>query len=139
MKNTTSPTSVGATLTKKILPEEISRLILRVRGKYVLLSQQLAKLYSLEVKTLNQTVKRNPNFFREESFFQLSLYELRDIQPLVPTVAWGRVNRARPYAFTLNAIIPLQQLLKKHGSDEQHFAIVRAFVNKEKRLKSLIG
>ena len=128
--------STPAHLIKSISPDEISRSILTVRGEHVLLSQQLAKLYSVEVRALNQTVKRNPNYFCENSFFQLSVSEFRDAYFLATTVSWIMVNRARPYAFTIDAIIPLQWLLKKHGSDELNFAMVQAFVNKKERLRS---
>ena len=134
MENTT-PTLSYNPLIKRISPEEISRLILTVRKEHVLLSPQIAKLYNMEVRVLNQTVKRNPKYFPEESFFQLSKDESHDIDLVTPYPSWGGARRSRPYAFTVTAIISLHYLLKKHGSDELNFDIVRAFKLKENRYK----
>ncbi len=115
--------------------DEIDRQILTIRGQHVLLSQQLAKLYCMKVKAFNQTVKRNPGLFPEGSIFQLSEWEFFEADSYLPPNFWGGIRRANPYAFTLDAIIPLQYLLRRHGSDELGQTIFRAFMDKRKRFE----
>jgi len=115
--------------------DEIERQILTIRGQHVLLSQQLARLYGMKVKAFNQTVRRNPKFFPEGSIFQLSEWEFFEADSYLPANYWGGIRRANPYAFTLDAIIPLQYLLRRHGHDGLDQAVFRAFMDKRKRLE----
>jgi len=122
-----------------ISEDDIERLMLTLRGERVLLSQQLATLYHMKVKAFNQTVKRNPRFFPDGSFFQLTMEEFRDIFLQIDTTSLQGSGRFLPYAFTFDAIIPLQYLMKRHGTDELNYTIFRAFLNKKRRLEALLG
>lgn len=58
---------------------EIENMIYEIRGKQVMLASDVAKLYHVETKVLNQTIKRNMNRFPEEFCFQVSYEELNDL------------------------------------------------------------
>jgi hypothetical protein len=62
-----------------IIKDNIEDLIYEIRGKQVMLSSDVAKLYSVETKVLNQTIKRNKNRFPEEFCFQLSNKEIEEL------------------------------------------------------------
>jgi len=79
--------------------ERIERAILLIRGQKVLLSQQLAELYGVETKVLNQAVARNRERFPDDFMFQLSREELENLKSQIVTSSWGGV-RTPPYAFT---------------------------------------
>jgi hypothetical protein len=110
---------------------QINRSIILLRGEYVILSRQLAKIYGVDVRALHQTVKRNSGLFTNGAIFQLTKEEFRDLQmngDIAPTF-WGGSRRALPYAFTKHAITMLQYLsiIKKRESDVLHASISRAF------------
>ena len=83
-----------------IIPvERIERRIYALRGQKVLLSHDLAQLYEVETKVLNQAVSRNRNRFPEDFMFQLSADEYEILKSQFVTSSWGG-SRAKPYAFT---------------------------------------
>lgn len=86
----------------------IQRKIYEIRGQKVILDRDLAALYQVETKVLNQAVKRNIDRFSEDFMFQLTLKEWReiainegviDLKSQIVTSNWGGV-RKMPYAFT---------------------------------------
>src|SRR5215470_6938686 len=103
------------------LPDElIEDTILLIRGKRVILDRELARLYGVSTKVLNQAVKRNADRFPEDFMFQLTREETKE---------WQRVKRLRsqivtlkkaqgthikysPYAFTEHGILMLSSVLK---------------------------
>ena len=79
--------------------EEIRSRIHTIRGKQVMLDKDLAELYGVEVRTLNQSVKRNENRFPPDFMFQLDKEEWEILKSQFVTSSWGGA-RTRPYAFT---------------------------------------
>lgn len=77
--------------------------IFTVRGQQVMLDRDLAQLYGVETKVLNQAVKRNMERFPSEFMFQPNYQELANLKSQFVTASWGG-DRRTPYLFTDNAI-----------------------------------
>jgi hypothetical protein len=78
----------------------IEQRIYLIRGKKVMLSNDLADLYQVEVRILVQAVKRNIDRFPADFMFQLNAKEFQNLKSQIVISSWGGVRRARPYAFT---------------------------------------
>ena len=94
----------------------IEERIFTIRGKQVMIDKDLALLYGVETKRLNEQVKRNIGRFPEDFMFQLTqeecyLLATEDLKSQIATSNWGG-TRKRPYAFTENGIAMLSGVLK---------------------------
>jgi len=108
--------------------------ILLLRGVQVMLDSDLAMLYGVETKVLNQAVKRNIERFPPDFMFQVTDAEWREAQDAVAnlksqfvTSSWGGV-RKRPFAFTENGIAMLSGVLRSQTAIEINIRIMRVFV-----------
>ena len=82
------------------IPDEVvTSKIYFIRGKNVMLDQDLAELYDVETRRLNEQVKRNINRFPDDFMFQLNNEELNNLKSQIATSSWGG-TRKLPYAFT---------------------------------------
>lgn len=125
------------------LPDElIEDTILLIRGKRVILDHDLARLYGVATKVLNQAVKRNFDRFPEDFMFQLTKAETEDCQRLkrsrsqIVTLKKTRGTNIKyqPYAFTEHGILMLSSVLKSQRAVEVNIQIMRTFV----RLRQLL-
>ena len=119
--------------------EVIENLILNIRGKQVMLDRDLARLYGVETRSLNQAVKRNIERFPEDFMFQLAKEEvinlksqivissLENIETEVDMFGYGG-RRTLPYAFTENGIAMLSSVLRSETAIHVNIQIMRAFV-----------
>ncbi len=118
-------------MTKKqsFLPlEKIERRIYLVRDEKVLLDSDLAEMYCVETKVLNQAVKRNSERFPEDFMFQLSEEEFSNLKSQsVTSSSWGG-RRTLPYAFTEQGVAMLSSVLRSQTAIHVNIAIMRAFV-----------
>ena len=105
----------------------IQNLIYEIRGQKVMLDSDLAKLYQVETKVLNQAVKRNLKRFPPDFMFQLDSKEFTDLKSQIVTSSWGG-TRKLPYAFTEQGVAMLSGLLHSDIAIEANIAIMRAFV-----------
>ena len=82
--------------------ERITRAILLIRGQKAILDEALATLYEVEVKVLNQAVRRNADRFPDDFMFQLTAEEAAFLRSQFVTLKTGsgRHRKYRPYAFT---------------------------------------
>ena len=82
--------------------ERVERRIMLVRGRKVLLDRDLAVLYGVTIKRLNEQVKRNPRRFPEDFMFQLTWDEARGLGSQFATLEKGRGRHRKysPHAFT---------------------------------------
>lgn len=120
-----------------IIPaERIERRIFYLRGVKVMLSSDLAELYGVAVKALNQAVRRNLNRFPEDFMFQLTPEEFNDLKSQIVTSSWGGMRRALPYAFTEHGIAMLSGVLKSPRAIRVNIEIMRAFVKLRQMLAS---
>ena len=118
-----------------VLPERVERAIRLIRGQKVMLSADLARLYGVPVKVLNQAVKRNAERFPVDFMFQLSREEFGNLKSQFVTSSWGGVRRAMPYAFTEQGVAMLSSVLKSPRAVQVNIEIMRAFV----RLRQLVA
>lgn len=111
-----------------IIQGEIHSKILTLRGRQVMLDRDLARLYEVETKVLNQAVKRNIKRFPEDFMFQLSEDEFRNWRSQFVTSKSDRIGlRRAPYAFTEQGIYMLATVLKSDVAIEVNIAIMRTF------------
>ena len=115
--------------------ERIERSIFLIRGQKVLLSQQLAELYGVETKVLNQAVARNRERFPDDFMFQLSKEELENLKSQIVTSSWGGA-RIAPYAFTEQGVAMLSSVLNSDRAVHVNIEIMRAFVKLRQMLSS---
>lgn len=101
-----------------------------IRGQRVLLDADLAKIYGVTVKRLNEQVKRNRNRFPSDFMFQLTKQEVIDLksQNATSSSGWGG-RRTRPYAFTEHGAIMLANVLQSKVAVKASIHVVRAFVH----------
>lgn len=115
------------------MPLSFSRIqsaILEVRGQRVLLDRDLAELYDVKTKALNQAVARNRSRFPEDFMFQLTQAELEEWRSQLVTSNPGAKMglRRRPHAFTEQGVAMLSSVLRSERAVEVNIAIMRAFV-----------
>ena len=131
-------------MSKEIVPiERIAESIRWIRGHKVLLDSDLALLYGVATKVLNQAVKRNRERFPDDFMFQLSADETGFLRSQFVTLEkerrtnWSQIvtssekhrgKRYRPYAFTEQGIAMLSSVLKSDRAVKVNIAIMRAFV-----------
>lgn len=109
--------------------ERITQAILVVRGQKVLLDAQLAQLYGVPTKALNQAVKRNIKRFPSGFLFSLTPTEVDEsLRSQIVTAKIGRGGRRNlPYAFTEHGAIMAATVLNSDAATEMSVYIVRAF------------
>ena len=105
----------------------IQNLIYEIRGERVMLDFDLARLYQVETKVLNQAVKRNIQRFPPDFMFQLSAEEVLNMRSQFVTSSKRKIS-APPFAFTEQGVAMLSSVLKSPISIEANIAIMRAFV-----------
>lgn len=118
--------------TEPLIPtERIERAILLIRGQKVLLDRDLAELYGVPTKVLNQAVKRNRKRFPDDFMFQLSADELELWRShFVTSNSKAKMAlRRRPHAFTEQGVAMLSSVLNSDTAIEVNIAIMRAFVH----------
>lgn len=109
--------------------EKIQTKIYEIRGQKVMLDSDLAELYEVETRILNQAVKRNIDIFPEDFMFQLSLTEWESMSSqFVMTYPTKRPKSSLPFAFTEHGVTMLANVLKSKKARQTSIAIVRAFI-----------
>lgn len=118
-------------------PQSIERVIYTFRGVQVMLDRDLAKMYNVETKVLNQAVKRNSGRFPERFMFQLSKEEFDNWKSQIVTSnmmsqseieSFKMAVRRAPYAFTEQGVAQLSAVLKSDTAIEVSIRIMDAFV-----------
>jgi len=115
--------------------EVIATRILELRGKRVMLDRDLAKLYSVEAKRLNEQVKRNIKRFPSDFMFQLSWEEVESLRSQFATLnelrytfsKRGKHIKYLPYAFTEQGVAMLSSVLNSERAIQVNILIMRAF------------
>ena len=105
----------------------VQNLIHEFRGKKVMLDFDLARLYQVETKVLNQAVRRNIKRFPEDFMFQLDNKEFANLKSQIVTSSWGG-RRTPPLAFTEEGIAMLSSVLHSDVAIAANISILRAFV-----------
>lgn len=110
-----------------IIPDEvvISKIYL-IRDQKVLLAADLADLYKVETKRLNEQVRRNPDRFPEDFMFQLTREEAENLKSHFATSSWGG-RRTLPYAFTEHGVLMLSSVLSSERAVQVNIRIMRIY------------
>lgn len=123
--------------------ERVERAILLLRGHKVMLDADLAALYGVETRALNQAVRRNHERFPEDFMFQLTAREALALTSQIVISndgsgpAGGRGGRrTRPYAFTEQGVAMLSSVLRSRRAVRVNVEIMRAFVRLRRMLES---
>jgi hypothetical protein len=117
--------------------ERIERRVLRLRGHNVMLDEDLAALYQVDVKALNQAVKRNRDRFPSDFMFRLTRQETRSLRSKIVTSKAGRGGRrTAPYAFTEQGVAMLSSVVRSPLAIRVNIEIMRAFVKLRRALES---
>lgn len=98
-----------------------------IRNQQVMLDADLAELYQIETRVLNQAVKRNIKRFPSDFMFQLSKDEWTNLRSQFVTSSWGG-TRKLPFAFTEQGVAMLSSILNSDTAIEVNIAIMRTFV-----------
>ena len=118
----------------------IENMIYEIRGKQVMFNSDVARLYNVETKVLNQVIKRNINRFPEELCFQIKDYELHDLNLRSQNVtsSWNKYGGVRylPYVLTEQGIMMLSGLLKSDIAVKVNIQIIDAFVKMRKYISN---
>ncbi len=107
--------------------EQIEGAIFEIRGQRVMLDIDLADIYGISVKRLNEQVKRQAARFPKDFLFQLSLQEFRDLRSQFATAKWNK-RRSPPYAFTEHGAIMAATILSSPAAVDMSVHVVRAFI-----------
>ncbi len=111
-----------------VVQGEISSKIFTLRGKQVILDRDLAELYQVETRRLNEQVKRNLDRFPDDFMFQLSEKEYQNLMSQIATSSSEHGGiRKMPYAFTEEGIYMLATVLNSAVAIQTNIAIIRTF------------
>ena len=118
------------------IPDElINNKIFVVRGKKVILDNDLAELYDVETRRLNEQVKRNIDRFPADFMFQLTDEEFENLKSQFATSSWGG-RRKLPYAFTEQGVAMLSGVLHSKRAIKVNIQIIRVFTRMRKILET---
>ena len=109
--------------------KKLETLIFEVRGCQVILDRDLAALYGVETKALNQAVKRNIERFPEDFMFKLTKDECLRSQIVTLNTTQGKHMKYMPYAFTENGVAMLSSVLRSSTAIEVNIKIMRIFTS----------
>ena len=115
-------------MTRLISVEKIESKIFQIRNKKVMLDRDLAKLYGVSTKALNQAVKRNVGRFPTDFMFQLTKIEKEDVVTKCDHLEKLKFSYQLPYVFTEQGIAMLSSVLNSERAIQVNILIMRAFV-----------
>jgi hypothetical protein len=106
--------------------ENLKDLIVELRGQSVLLDSDVAELYKVETKRVNEAVKNNPDKFPNDYMFEISEGEFADLRSKFSTTKFAK-TRVLPKAFTEKGLYMIATILKSKQAIEATFAIIETF------------
>jgi phage regulator Rha-like protein len=121
-------------MTEIIPVEAITDKIFDIRGQRIMVDADLAKLYGVATKVLNQAVKRNRGRFPEDFMFQLTKEERNELVTICDRLTNLKHSSAMPYVFTENGVAMLSSVLNSEKAIQINLQIIRAFV----RLRNML-
>ena len=107
--------------------EQVKDKIILLRGKQVILDSDVAQLYGVETRVVNQAVKNNPDKFPDEYLIRLDNQEVADLKSKILISSWGG-RRNAPTAFTESGLYMLATILKSECATQTTIAIIDTFV-----------
>ena len=116
-------------------PENLAKLVYVIRSEKILLDADLADLYGVATKVLNQAVKRNLDRFPVDFMFQLTPEEWERMRSQIVTSSRRKLT-AIPYAFTEQGVAMLSSVLRSQRAVEVNIAMMRTFVQLRRLMDS---
>ncbi len=114
--------------TEFMIPDEnLWRKIYFIRERKIIIDSDLAEMYGVATKRINEAVKRNSERFPDDFMFQLSQDEWNNLKSQIATSSWGG-RRILPYAFTEHGILMLSSVLKSERAVQVNIRIMRVFI-----------
>lgn len=107
--------------------ERVLQLIHKIRNQKVMLDSDLAEMYGVPTKRLNEQVKRNSDRFPIDFMFQLNEEEWQNLKSQNATSSWGG-RRTLPYVFTEQGVSMLSSVLNSQQAIQINISIMRVFV-----------
>ncbi|MEI6556720.1 MAG: ORF6N domain-containing protein [Paludibacter sp.] len=111
----------------QLQPSIIQNKIYTIRNQKVMLDRDLAEMYGVETRRLNEQIKRNIKRFPEDFMFQLTLEEFENLKSQFATSRWGGTRKS-PYVFTELGVAMLSSVLNSDTAIEINMNIMRAFI-----------
>ncbi len=105
-----------------------------IRGQHVIIDADLAALFEVATKRINEQAKRNPNKFPEDFRFQLTVEEFNDLKSQNETSSWGG-TRKLPYAYTEHGVLQVANVTSSSVADAISVFVIRAFIE----MRSIMG
>jgi phage regulator Rha-like protein len=115
--------------------KQIEQTILLIRGHKVMLDTDLAELYGVSTKVLNQAVKRNNDRFPKDFIFRLTKREKLEVVTNCDHLRKLKFSTAKPFAFTEHGAVMVASVLNSKRAVEMSIYVVRAFVE----LREMLG
>jgi len=117
-----------------MIPDElVMNKIYIIRGQKVMLDEDLAELYQVETKRLNEQVSRNIDRFPDDFMFSLKKREFENLKSQIATSSWGG-RRKLPRAFTEQGVSMLSGVLNSETAIRVHIQIIRVFAKMKELL-----
>jgi hypothetical protein len=120
---------------KEPIKQDLNFLIHHLRGKDIMIDADLARLYGVPTKALNQAVKRNLARFPEDFMFQLSRSERDEVVTNCDHLRMLKFSPSFPFAFTENGVAMLSSVLNSERAILLNIQIIRAFI----RLRKMVA
>ena len=127
---------------KALLPislEEVQDKIVLVRNQNVISDADIAKLYGVETKRINEAVRNNPDKFPEDYMFALTSEELQDLRTKISTTNISAKSRTMPKVFTEKGLYMLATILKSPIAVSVTFAIIETFAKTRYLKRELVA
>jgi len=99
-----------------------------IRGKKVMLSNDLAELYQVESRRLNEQVTRNIGRFPDRYMFKLTTEEYKSLRSQNATLKRGQYSKYPPYAFTEHGVLMLSSVLRSERAEKVNILIIDTFI-----------
>ena len=109
-----------------VIEEDIKNKVYNIRGNQVILDRDLAELYGVQTKRINEAVKNNIDKFPSDFYFELTELEFSDLRSKNSTANFSKI-RVNPKAFTEQGIYMLATILKSKVATDVTLSIIRTF------------
>lgn len=123
-------------MTTLVPTDRVRRGILTIRGKNVMIDADLADLYGVETRALNQAVRRNRDRFPNEFMFQLTGAEKQEVITKCDHLRRLKFSPTLPYVFTEHGALMLSSVLNSPAAVEVSIQIVRVFIRLREAIRS---
>jgi len=111
---------------KTLYESDIVERIYIIRGQKAMLDKDLAEMYGVEVKRLNEAIRRNISRFPDDFMFQVTKDEWENLKTQFATSSWGGVRKL-PFAFTEQGVAMLSSVLRSERAIQVNIQIIRVY------------